>query len=420
MRSEKNSETNSAAVPTGAQAPRRPFSLRRHLGSVYVYSFAASLTVTDAVWVALLAARGFTLGQIGLAEGIFHAVSLLGEVPSGMAADLLGRRRTLAVSGLLSAAACALMAFAPGFGLVCAGMGVKALSYNLMSGTREALTYDGLKQAGQEERYLQVDANCCQLSTLALILADAASLLVNALGYVGMYLLEGTLGLARSLCTLWMAEPAVTAQQAARDRQPLRTLPRRLARLCRDTLAYLRGAPQAALCIAANAVICLPCYLTTMFLQQRLVEMGLPAAWLGLPMLAVWVLSLAGVEAGRRLKVRSLRRLYGPLAFLCGLGAVLCGAGPMAAAVPGAGLVQFTTSLWMLHAERWLNDRFPSDQRATLVSVDSMAYSVLMIPVSPLVGLAADLTGFSGAGLCLLGLAVALSAAGSLPVRGRR
>ena len=92
----------------------------------------------------------------------------------------------------------------------------------------------------------------------------------------------------------------------------------------------------------------------------------------------------------------------------------------MAAAVPGAGLVQFTTSLWMLHAERWLNDRFPSDQRATLVSVDSMAYSVLMIPVSPLVGLAADLTGFSGAGLCLLGLAVALSAAGSLPVRGRR
>lgn len=201
MKSEQNSEKHTAAAPTGTQAPRRPFSLRRHLGSVYAYSFAASLTVTDAVWVALLAARGFTLGQIGLAEGVFHAVSLLGEVPSGMAADLLGRR-TLAVSGLLSAASCALMAFAPGFGLVCAGMGVKALSYNLMSGTREALTYDGLKQAGQEERYLQVDANCCQLSTLALILADAASLLVNVLGYVGMYLLEGALGLARSLCTL--------------------------------------------------------------------------------------------------------------------------------------------------------------------------------------------------------------------------
>ena len=43
-----------------------------------------------------------------------------------------------------------------------------------------------------------------------------------------------------------------------------------------------------------------------------------------------------------------------------------------------------------------------------------------LVGVSPLVGLAADLTGFSGAGLCLLGLAVALSAAGSLPARGRR
>lgn len=79
-----------------------------------------------------------------------------------------------------------------------------------------------------------------------------------------------------------------------------------------------------------------------------------------------------------------------------------------------AGLVRFVTSLWMLHAEKWLNDQYPSDQRATLVSVDNMAYSVLMIPASPLVGLVGDVTGCAGAGLCLLGAAVALSAAGAL------
>ena len=344
-------------------------NIKRQLKSIESYSFSSALTVTGAVWVALLAGRGFALWQIGLAEGIFHVVSLLGEVPSGMAADLLGRRRTLVVSGLLAAASSLTMANARHFGVICAAMGLSALSYNLMSGTREAILYDSLKQAGQEDRYLQQDAVNCQLTTLGTALGNAASLLVNALGFAGMYLLNAALGLMRSVCALCMEEPVVTEQQAARSREPLRTLPARLVRLCRKTAAYLQGSPQVARCIAANAVVTLPCYLTTMFLQQRLVELGLPAIWLGLPMLPV---------------------------------------------VLGAGLAQFVTSLWMLHAEKWLNDQYPSDQRATLVSVDSMAYSVLMIPASPLVGLVSDVTGHAGAGLCLLGAAVALSAAGAL------
>ena len=55
------------------------------------------------------------------------------------------------------------------------------------------------------------------------------------------------------------------------------------------------------------------------------------------------------------------------------------------------------------------NDAIPSDRRATLISVDSMAYSVLMIPASPLIGLIADATGRAGAGLCALGALVLAS-----------
>ena len=59
--------------------------------------------------------------------------------------------------------------------------------------------------------------------------------------------------------------------------------------------------------------------------------------------------------------------------------------------------------LWTLCSERRMNAEFPSDQRATLVSVASMTYSLLMIPAAPLVGLAGDITGRAGAGLALLG-----------------
>ena len=60
-----------------------PMNLPKQLRAVRVYSFTSCLRLTDAVWVALLAARGFTLAQIGLAEAVFHLTSLLCEVPSG-------------------------------------------------------------------------------------------------------------------------------------------------------------------------------------------------------------------------------------------------------------------------------------------------------------------------------------------------
>ena len=72
-------------------------NLPRQKKWLYAFSFTSCLRITDAVWVVLLAARGYSLWQIGLAEGIFHCVSLTCEIPSGMAADLMGRRRTLAV-----------------------------------------------------------------------------------------------------------------------------------------------------------------------------------------------------------------------------------------------------------------------------------------------------------------------------------
>ena len=136
--------------------------LKKQLRCIYLSNFFSGLRITDAVWVALLAARGFSLWEIGLAESVYHIVSLLCEVPSGMAADLLGRKRALVAGGILAVLSSLLMAFAPGLFLICAAMGLNALSNTMFSGTDAALTYDSLKQAGQEERYLSVAANRSQ------------------------------------------------------------------------------------------------------------------------------------------------------------------------------------------------------------------------------------------------------------------
>ena len=83
----------------------------------------------------------------------------------------------------------------------------------------------------------------------------------------------------------------------------------------------------------------------------------------------------------------------------------------------GKELVQGVLEVWLLHADQRLNALISSDQRATLISVDSMAYSVLMIPASPFVGAVGDLFGQAGAGLALLGVLTAASGAAVLAKR---
>ena len=382
-------------------------NLNKQLVCLYTSHFFSGLRITDAVWVALLAARGFSLWEIGFAEGVFHIVSLLCEVPSGMAADLLGRKKTLVAGGVCITCSNLLMAFAPNLFFVCLAMGLGALANAMFSGTTSALTYDSLKQCGRTDDYLKVSANCSQIFTLANAVGSLVSALERFLRFSGFYLLSAALEAVGTAASALLTEPIVTETQANREEQSLRALPGQLGQLAKDSARALRAAPLAARLIVSSAVISVPTYLTKMFVQQRLVELGWPTALLFLPLLLSGLASVFGTEVGRRVRPRSLRRFYAVCALLCGGGCVLVGAAPALGCIAGCMLVQGALEVWLLHEDRLLNDAIPSDQRATLISVDSMAYSLLMIPASPLVGAVGDVFGQAGAGLAALGVCVA-------------
>ena len=310
-------------------------------------------------------------------------------------------------TGILAVLSSLLMAFAPGLFLICAAMGLNALSSTMFSGTDAALTYDSLKQAGQEERYLSVAANRSQIGMLA-------STLRRFLRFSGFYLVSALFSSISTLAMLLLKEPVVTEAQAARSSHSLRELPGQFAQLVQDSAAALRGCPLAAKLIAADAVISVPCYLTKMFLQQRLVELGWPTEWLFLPLLLGGAACVADTEIGRRVHSHTLRRFC---ALLVGGGTFLVGAAPAWGGILGMMLVQGVLEVWLLHADQRLNALISSDQRATLISVDSMAYSILMIPASPFVGSVGDLFGQAGAGLALLGVLTAASGTAVLAKR---
>ena len=389
-------------------------NLKKQLACLYTNYFFSGLRITDAVWVALLAARGFSLWEIGFSESVFHGVSLLCEVPSGMAADLLGRKKTLVFGGACVVLANLLMAFAPDLFFICLAMALKAFASAMFSGTFSALTYDSLKQCGRTDDYLKVSATCSQITNLTTALGSFASTLERFLRFSGFYLLSAAFEGIAALATVLMEEPIVTEAQASREHQTLRDLPGLFVRLVRNSATVLRTTPLAAKLIVSAAVISIPSYLTKMFVQQRLVELGWPTTLLFLPLLLSGLASMLGIEIARRLHPKSLRRFYVVCSLLCGGGCFLVGVAPAGGSILGCMLANGVLDIYLLHEGQKLNDIIPSDQRATLISVDSMAYSLLMIPASPLVGAVGDFFGQAGAGLAVLGVLVAVSGAAAL------
>ena len=191
----------------GCSPMNHKLNLKKQLACIYTNNFFSGLRITDAVWVALLAARGFSLWEIGVAESVFHMVSLTFEVPSGMAADLLGRRKTLVAGGVCMVLSNLLMAFAPDLFFICLAMALSALANAMFSGTASALTYDSLKQCGRTDDYLRVSANCSQLSMLATAVGSLASTLERFLRFSGFYLLSAAFEGTAAAATALMTEP---------------------------------------------------------------------------------------------------------------------------------------------------------------------------------------------------------------------
>ncbi len=361
-------------------------NLKRQLRRLLLLEWAGYFRPAGAIWVLLLASRGFTLAEIGLAEGFFHLVSLCCEVPSGLLADLMGRKRTLAAGQLLFALSALAMVFSRTMTGICLNMALTALGYNLTSGTREAITYDSLLLCGQEGNYLTFSSRlnvAYRLTTAAATLCAGGVLI---LGYRAGYMLDVLFALGAMGIALSLHEPLVTQGQKDRFAAGVHGLPRLMRAHIRAAGSFLAGHPRAVGLMLFNALAGALATLLGFYLQDGLSARGAPAAMLGPLLVAVGL----GGAVGSRLAPVLHRLPYRAAAALscvgmfCGYVLVASGSVPMMAL--GGFLAAMADDALQTLTDARLNAGLPSDQRATLISVSSMCFSVVMVVLSPLAG----------------------------------
>lgn len=359
--------------------------MKNQVKYLYLNTFFEAFELAGASWVALLALRGFSLTDIGILEAIFHAVSLCGEIPSGVIADVLGRKNTMIASRIMCIVSEILMVVSNSFATIAVAIGMCALSYNLASGTREALAYDSLKLLGREDFYEKYASNDMMIYTFFKSTATLCAGLALFVGYKIAYSIDIGLSL---LCLIVIF--LITDVNGYKDDNKM-TIGEKFRDCIVKSASFLKNNHKAVWLIAVNSLIGAFSTLLLFFLQAKLTVYGLTNSMLG-P--ALFIMGL-GATVGSKVISYMGKKKYSNILTVSVVGIILALLSIITKnpyiIVVGGFIGAFADNFLQVRTDVVLNKMIPSEQRATLISVCSFAFSVVMIVLSPVMGYVLDL-----------------------------
>ncbi|KHE71481.1 MFS transporter [Halobacillus sp. BBL2006] len=147
------------------------FKTKTNIYMLYFYIFFAQLFFDRALWVIYLGDKGMTFGQIGILEAFLHLAIVLFEVPTGMVADLYGRKISLMLGNFFSILYGLFMMISGSFSLFTLAFMSMGLMITFHSGAEQAFAYDTLKSEKRENDYTKVVGSMTALALLSLSLA---------------------------------------------------------------------------------------------------------------------------------------------------------------------------------------------------------------------------------------------------------
>ncbi len=373
-----------------------------NLAKLAVIHFFTSLYFYAPAGTLYLRSRGLNYVQTNSMWGIIVTTMFLTEVPAGLLADRLGRKYTVSVAMALQTLGEVIYIFADNYYLFALAAVVGGLGFAFGSGSIEALVSDTLRTQRREGEM-----------TKAMGAISAAQRLGNLLAYAAGGFLVGQLTQARFvlaititacavaigwLITFTLREPQVEAEHAG-DENALALL--------KDGIRLFRAKPRfLRLVLLSLATIAFKNYLSGLY-QPYFVQAGVRPVWLGLALSLAAGLSVVGARYAYWLEERLGTQMSlllvtgGPGLLYLMMGVVLH---PLFSVLIFCSLYS-SMSLKAPIFSGHLNRHIASKNRATVLSLISMASGLYEALMGLLIGYIADISlraGFIAMGIIVL------------------
>ncbi len=362
----------------------------KNIGINYHYTLLLNLGLVRGVWMIYLAFRGFSLMHLGTLEATFHIVSFVMEVPTGSVADLWGRKASRIAGRLVSTLSLAIMFLSQSFPLQLVGFAISALGYNLESGAGDALVYDSLLALGKQETYMKV------LGKQELIAQGSAVMAFLIGGYFAVHSYAFAFGIsmavsfAAALLSLGFSEPPRGSEETPVSTLGLgKSIAGSMKSQMADSVRIIRDKPRIGFLILFSELlfafmVCLFFYLQNFWTQQGLSE-GQIGLVFALHAMISGFISFKAMKIERKLGQKGVLVSMPLLLLVCLWGVALSPWPILFYIVTGC-----IEGILIVTIGDYLNRLIPSAQRATILSFQSMAFSMFMILLFPIVGWIGD------------------------------
>lgn len=353
---------------------------KRNIKVNYLYTFIMCISLTQGFWLIYLASKGMSLLQLGILEGVFHVTSFIMETPTGAVADLYGRKFSRMLGRLFLIADLLLILYGTCFTHYLISFVCCAIGYNLESGAGDALVYDSLLENREEDRYMKVNGFNEVLYQIAQALGLIFGGWIAIQSYKTLYL--GQIGIIlASLAVAFL----FTETTIGRSERKALNIAQRIKSQFTDSFSIMKGNRRLVYLILLLNGMTVFTVVIFYYMQIYCIENGINEQVFGWIAAASCILgALGGFCASRieKLFKERLLLLCLPVAFML----ITWGMISFNTAVISFLLIGFFDSLTFVIYYDYINRLIPSDKRATLLSVSSMAFSFYMLWLFPLVG----------------------------------
>ena len=353
----------------------------RNIRLFFVYGFLMDFALWAGVWIKyLIEDRGLELKWILAMDMPFWLLVAVLQAPTGALADHIGRRRVMALGGLLFSATVLGFGFTQNYWMLFADYMLWAVAMSLMSGADQALAYDSLKDSGEENRFQKVAGRAFAIR----LVAGMAGITLG--GMLGGWLALGTVTKLGAIPPLLAALVALTMHEPAIEREAKRYW----ANLT-GAVRFAWTTPQVRYTLLTGSVLLAGTFGPVVLIQPFLIEHDVNNVLFGVYQAPLRLVSVIAALVAFRV---SARMGVGPLLATAGAAIVICYGGlagiQSTAAFGFFGLSSLMAGLTRPAIDGYLNQRIDSAQRATVLSVMQLLFAFQVAFFEPALGFFAD------------------------------
>ncbi|WP_160687466.1 MFS transporter [Clostridium sp. C2-6-12] len=363
--------------------------LKRNISVSYVYNFLLQLNITSAIWVLYLSFKGMSLIEIGILEAIYHITGVLFELPTGVIADLYGKKFSVVTGRIVSVISCILMITSNSFWGFSLAFVLSAASMNLNSGAGEALVYDSLKSLGEEEKYKKIWGNLAFTMSLAQGMAVLLGGILADIKFLYAYIFGTVIQIAALMAAYKFNEPPIN--KSYEEKQQGNSIRAQLI----TSVTVLRMKKVVLYLILFSSLI--GSLQTTVFFYSQQYFSDMSYSKTAIAIICAISSFIEAISSKYAYKLENLLKLKGTLISisLINIFSLMGLAFIKDLSVVFFLLTSITGGLAFTIFSDYINSRIPSEYRATILSFDSLCFSAFMISVFPIFGILAEKNGFS-------------------------